>query len=70
MIKLMLFLSLQYGESALMLASEKGHTEIVKHLIDAKASLDLQSEVSWPSNPYFYIALCSHDKAYYTTLFY
>ena len=33
MIKLTLLLSLQYDESALMLASENGHTEIVKHLI-------------------------------------
>ena len=65
MIKLTLLLSLQDSYSALMLASEKGHTEIVKHLVEAKASLDLQSEVSWPSNPYFYIALCSHDKEYY-----
>ena len=71
MIKLTLLLSLQLdGKSALMLASEKGHTEIVKHLVEAKASLDLQSLVSWPSNPYFFIALCSHNKEYYTTLFY
>ena len=70
MIKPMLLLSLQSDDkSALMLASEKGHTEIVKHLVEAKASLDLQSWVSWPSNPYFYIALCSHDKEYYTPLF-
>ena len=49
MIKLTLLLSLQYGDkSALMLASEKGHTDIVKHLVEAKASLDLQSRVSWP----------------------
>ena len=48
MIKPMLLLSLQNDESALMLASENGHTEIVKHLVEAKASLDLQSEVSWP----------------------
>ena len=47
MIKLTLLLSLQDGESALMLASQKGHTEIVKHLVEAKASLHLQSEVSW-----------------------
>ena len=70
MIKLTLLLSLQYGKSALMLASQNGHTEIVKHLVEAKASLDLQSRVSWPSYPYFYIALCSHDKEYYTSLFY
>ena len=57
------------GESALMVASENGHTEIVKHLVEAKTSLDLQSWVSWPSNPYFYIAMCSHDKEYYTSLF-
>ena len=70
MIKPMLLFSVQYGESALMLASEKGHTEIVKHLVEAKASLDHQSLVSWPSYPYFYIALCSHDKEYYTSLYY
>ena len=70
MMKLTLLLSLQDGYSVLMLASEKGHTEIVKHLVDAKASLNLQSKVSWPSNPYFYIALCSHDEEYYTSLFY
>ena len=71
MIKLTLLLSLQYyRKSALMLASEKGHTEIVKYLAEAKASLDLQTPVSWPSNPYFYIAFCSHDKEYYTSLFY
>ena len=53
MIKLTLLLSLQYdGKSALMLASENGYTENVKHLVEAMASLDLQSEVSWPSNPY------------------
>ena len=54
MIKLTLLLSLQNDKSALMLASENGCTDIVKHLIEAQASLDLQSEVSWPSNPYFY----------------
>ena len=29
----------------MMFASEKGHTEIVKYLIEAKASLDLQQKV-------------------------
>ena len=43
MIKPMLLLSLQNDKSSLMLASENGHTEIVKHLVEAKASLDLQS---------------------------
>ena len=66
MIKLRLLLSLQYGKSALMLARQNGHTEILKHLVEVKASLDLQSRESWPSNPYFYIALCNHDKEYYT----
>ena len=45
MTKLMLLLSLQDGESALMLASEKGHTDIVKYLLYSKASLDLQRKV-------------------------
>ena len=41
MIKPMLLLFLQYdGKSALMLASEKGHTEIDKYLVEAKASLE------------------------------
>ena len=70
MIKPMLLLSLQSGKSAFRLALEKGHTKIVKHLVEAKASLDLQSRVSWPSNPYFDIVLCSHDKEYYTSLYY
>ena len=61
MIKLTLLLSLQYGESALMLASINGHTEIVKHLVEAKASLDLQSRVSWPSNTYFF-SYFSYEK--------
>ena len=38
-------LMFQYGASALMVASEKGHSEIVKYLIKAKASLDLQLQV-------------------------
>ena len=64
MIKPTLLLSLQYDESALMLASKNGHTEIVKHLVEAKASLDLQSRVSWPSNPLFLYSVTR--KAYYT----
>ena len=40
-----MFFSFQDGWSALMLASHDGHTEIVKYLIEAKASLDLQEEV-------------------------
>ena len=51
MTKLMLLLFLQDGESALMLASKRGRTEIVKYLVDSKASLDLQSQVDWTSNP-------------------
>ena len=34
------------GRSALMLASENGHTDTVKCLIDAKAQLDLQTNAS------------------------
>ena len=41
----MFVFSFQDGSSALMLASGIGHTEIVKYLIDAKASLDLQQKV-------------------------
>ena len=35
----------QDGFSALMIASEHVHTDIVKHLILAKASVDLQAQV-------------------------
>ena len=40
---------LQDGESALMLASENGHTEVVKCLIEANSAVDLQSKVSCES---------------------
>ena len=38
-------ISFQDGSSALILASGNGHTETVKYLINAKASLDLQGKV-------------------------
>ena len=44
----------QDGKSALIFGSENEHAEIVKYLIDAKASLNLQTKVNCPSNPYFY----------------
>ena len=39
----------QDGRSALMLASENGHTEVVKCLIEANSSVNLQSKVSCKS---------------------
>ena len=39
----------QDGASALILASQNGHSEIVKYLIEAKASLDLQRQVCCPT---------------------
>ena len=44
-IKSIFVFSFQDGLSALMLASRNGHTDIVKHLIGAEASLDLQGKV-------------------------
>ncbi len=38
-------LLLQDGWTALMLASEDGHTEMVKYLIEASASVDIQTQV-------------------------
>ena len=35
----------QRGSSAVILASQNGHTEIVKYLIEGNASLDLQTKV-------------------------
>ena len=37
---------LQYGETALMMASEKGHMECVKILLDGGADVNMQDEVS------------------------
>ena len=37
---------LQGGWSALMLASQNGHTEVVKCLIEANSAVDLQADVS------------------------
>ena len=39
-------LLLQYDWTALMLASEEGHAETVKCLIDGKASVDMQQKAS------------------------
>ena len=39
-------LFLQNELTALMLASENGHTQTVKYLVDAKAQLDLQKRAS------------------------
>ena len=41
----MLIFSFQDGWSALMFASQEGHTDIAKYLIEAKASVDLQKHV-------------------------
>ena len=35
----------QYGNSALMEAVRRGHTETIKELVKAKANLDLQNNV-------------------------
>ena len=61
-IKPILLLFFQHGLSALMWASRNGYTEIVKYLVEAEASLNLQLWVKWPSNPYFFISLYSHNK--------
>ena len=65
MTKLMLPFSLQDGRSALMMASGSGHSEIVKYLAEAKASVHLQKQLISPSNPWFYITLNRNTKAYY-----
>ena len=45
-IKTLIFVfSFQDGLSALMLALHNGHTETAKYLIEAKASVDLQTQV-------------------------
>ena len=42
----LLLLPLQDGATALSMASEKGHTTVVKLLLEAKAKPDLQDEVT------------------------
>ena len=39
-------LSLQYGQSSLMLASMNGHVEVVEMLLSKGAQVDLQDKVS------------------------
>ena len=46
----------QHGETALMRAASKGHTEVVVELVKAKANLDLQNNVS----TCYYDCTCSH----------
>ena len=41
-----MYFSLQYGETALMMASSGGHVECVKLLLDNGASADLSDKVS------------------------
>ena len=51
MTQLILLLSLQDGWSALMLALQWEHTDIVKYLVESKATLDLQEQVEKTPNP-------------------
>ena len=44
--KVYMYFSLQYGETALMMASSGGHVECVKLLLDKGASADLSDRVS------------------------
>ena len=39
-------MSLQYGNTALMLAAIKGHTDIVKLLVELGADIDIRNKVS------------------------
>ena len=39
-------LSLQWGKTALMMASEAGHMECIKALMDRGAEVNMQNEVS------------------------
>ena len=43
---MIMYSSLQVGQSSLMLASENGHHEVVEVLLSAGANVDLQDEVS------------------------
>ena len=44
--------SFQNGWSALMSASQEGHTEIAKYLIEEKASVDVQTQVYYVKEKY------------------
>ena len=64
----MFILSFQNGGSALMVASQNGHKEIVKYLIEAKASLDLKTQVysaSNQSNSEFFNKISIMNKTYW-----
>ena len=47
-----LTIDLQDGATALMVASQERHCSIVERLIDAGASLDLQTNVSYSNTVY------------------
>ena len=57
-------LFLKDGSSALMLASQNGHTETVKCLLDAKAQLDLQTNASIIYHVARYILILKHESFY------
>ena len=46
---MIMFSSVQVGQSSLMLASQNGHNEVVKVLLSAGAKVDLQDQVSTTS---------------------
>ena len=68
---LSLLFVLQDGQTALMLASQNGHTEIVMDLIQAKVSPDLQSQVnrypklSWLLKSHLHHTFLLHKHLWY-----
>ena len=59
-------LSLQYGNTPLMVASHGGYNDCVKLLVGCGAKVDHQDEVSafrdQPSVSIFYVPLCEEGK--------
>ena len=51
-------MSTQDGDTALMLASQNGMTEVVTQLVKAGSALDLQKEVWFTSEIWFIVCVC------------
>ena len=56
-----MFISLQWGDTALVRAAEKGHTSTVKILVEHGAAVDIQVEVAILYAPHAQIILLNMD---------
>ena len=56
-----MFISLQWGDTALIKAAEKGHTSTVKILVEHGAAVDIQVEVAILYAPHAQVIVLNMD---------